>query len=133
MTTLATTVATQYDDIRSANAVAASSGASYRRSIRAANFDPAYIRAISATIEMSMTSTLGHTGMIAEKPRSTIRFTDDPVLLAMSDDEYIAALEALGGSVTDDGIGESIDELNAIWRDKLGEIYNAVNDPDPHT
>ncbi|PKN92971.1 MAG: hypothetical protein CVU44_11100 [Chloroflexi bacterium HGW-Chloroflexi-6] len=64
--------------------------------------------------------------------KKTLRYTSDPVLLSMSDDEYIAALEALGGSAPDDNLEESIEALNAILNKDLEKIYNVVSDPDTH-
>jgi len=131
MTTLVT-VDTHYNKIRSANAFAIASGLPGRRLTRATDVNVGYFIAISATMEASANPVSGYAEMITDKPKGTIRFTNDPVFLSMSDTEYLAALEALSGSLPDDNVRESIDEMNAIWRDRLNDIYDAVNEPDTH-
>lgn len=59
--------------------------------------------------------------------RKTVRYTDDPSILAMSDEEYLAAIAASGGSMADEK--DWVADLRAGWEKRLNDFET---DAPPH-
>ena len=83
---------------------------------------PVYAQVISATMDIYNIASISTESTQME--RKTIRYTNDPEILAMSDEEYIAAVLALGGSCAGDNLEDSIEELNKISREKLSALFD---------
>jgi hypothetical protein len=70
---------------------------------------------------------LASSGVLTPIPDThrTIRYTDDAEILAMGDEEYLAAIDALGGawSNRDDISDHWLEEIRGEWDKRLGDLY----------
>lgn len=89
-----------------------------------------YSRVSNATMNKNLVTISTESAPMLSQTQKTIRHTNNPEILAMSDDEYIAAIQALSGSCAGDGMEESIKAMNDVWKTKLENITDhARTDP----
>ena len=69
---------------------------------------------------------------LPNKPVSkTIRFSDDSIILAMSDEEYLKSIKALSGKLADDeNMSDSwLESIRNEWDERLEDLYGIPETP----